>query len=61
MGSFAFHEADVGQYFYMPHRRNWGVWLKTETGTPHVADFNTWEEARDFVYEKNGWKKVTNK
>jgi hypothetical protein len=51
-----------GQYYYRPHRRSWGVWINhnhgggIETGE-FVKDFPTKEEAADFVYEKNGWKK----
>jgi len=50
-----------GQYFYAPHRRNWGVWLYHKTSErgghgEHIADYNTKEEARKAVYELNGWK-----
>lgn len=47
----------TGQYFYHIHRRNWGVWKKTEIGTEHIADYQTREEARDKVYELNKWNK----
>jgi hypothetical protein len=47
----------TGQYFYHIHRRNWGVWKKTEMGTEHIADYQTREEARDKVYELNHWNK----
>lgn len=56
-----------GEYYYAPHRRKWGVWKRvipdgdtsgTMTGT-FVQDFETKEEARRFVYEKNGWKLLT--
>ena len=57
-------DAKEGQYYYAPHRRMWGVWKRvvpdgdasgTMTGT-FVQDFKTKEEARAFVFEKNGWK-----
>jgi len=44
-----------GQYFYHIHRRNWGVWQKTDTGGEFIKDFPTKEEAKQFVYEMNGW------
>lgn len=45
-----------GEYYYAPHRKNWGVWKRVtpDTGT-FVQDFKTREEARTFVFEKNGW------
>ena len=51
----------LGQYEYAPHYSGWGVWVVdsvTETGysSSHVRDFKTKEEARNFVYEMNGWK-----
>lgn len=46
----------IGQLYYAPHRRMWGVWKRTELGGTFVRDFHTKEEARDFVYEKNNWK-----
>lgn len=53
-------KAKLGQYFYAPHRDWWGVWVYThvsETGScgSFVEDFSTIEEARKFVWEKNGW------
>ena len=50
----------VGEYYYAPHRKNWGVWKRVtpDTGT-FVQDFKTREEARTFVFEKNGWKLLT--
>ena len=51
-----------GQYFYAPHRRNWGVWLyhKTSERGGHgefIRDYNTKEEAKKAVYDLNGWFK----
>lgn len=49
-----------GEYFYRRHRSLWGVWRHVDDGNGHshgdfVQDFGTREEARAFVYEKNGW------
>ena len=49
-----------GQYNYARHRSLWGVWLwtsVTENGAcgTFVKDFATKEEAREFVWEMNGW------
>ncbi len=49
-----------GQYFFARHRRCWGVW---KVGKDHngvrcddfVRDFIDKEEARKFVYQRNGW------
>ena len=54
-----------GQYYYAPHRRQWGAWQCHYAGNgvtfgDFVKDFPTKEQARDFVYEKNGWKKKEN-
>ncbi len=51
-----------GQYYYAPFRRRWGVWQHHDVGNGYsngtfVDDFATKEEARDKVYELNGWKK----
>ena len=51
----AIEKVKEGQYFYMVHRRCWGVWQKTSTGNTHIADFPTREKARDKVYRLNGW------
>ena len=55
-------QAKVGQYFYGRHRSSFGVWVydqvNNETGFASgqfVCDFRTREEARRFVWEKNGW------
>lgn len=50
----------VGEYYYAPHRKKWGVWKRVtpDTGT-FVQDFATRDEARTFVFEKNGWKLLT--
>ena len=50
----------VGQYFYGCHRNYYGVWVWDhvwENGASgrFVADFNTREEARAFVWKMNGW------
>ena len=53
-------EYKVGQYHYAPHRNYYGVWVwvsvteKSASGE-FVADFRTKEEARRFVWQKNGW------
>ncbi len=54
-----------GQYYYAPHRRQWGVWQYHDLGNGNasgtfIKDFPTKEQASDFVYEKNGWKKKEN-
>lgn len=48
-----------GQYYYLPHRRFWGVWVNhnLENGSSYgefIKDFRTKEEAKAFVYEMNG-------
>lgn len=52
-----------GQYYYRPHRTRWGVWKNTVSGEVTVGtfirDFDTKEEARQFVFANNGWKKQT--
>lgn len=53
-------QAKVGQYFYGRHRNMIGVWVYDhvwENGSSgqFVCDFHTREEARRFVWEKNGW------
>lgn len=50
----------VGQYYYAPHRKLWGVWqwtMVTNDGASgsFVKDFKTRDDARDFVYKMNGW------
>ena len=52
--------AKVGQYFYGRHRSHFGVWVydfvsKTAASGNFVADFNTREEARAYVWKMNGW------
>ena len=50
----------VGQYHYGRHRRQFGVWV-CDSVSQHSAccsfgsDFPTREEARQFVWEMNGW------
>lgn len=47
-------KAILGQYYYSPHRRFWGVWQWTQVpengsiGT-FVGDFKSKEEAREYV------------
>ena len=59
-------KATLGQYYYAPHRRNFGVWQWTEVsengacGT-FIKDFMSKEEAREFVWMKNGWGKPSKK
>lgn len=55
MGLSTIEKLKEGQYFYMIHRRCWGVWQKTSRGNTHIADFPTMEEARKEVYRLNGW------
>lgn len=55
------YERKDGEYYYAPHRRNWGVWkhiVSSESSSYGVfhRDFNTKEEARAEVYRLNGWK-----
>lgn len=52
--------AKVGQCFYAPHRSAFGVWTwnRIEEGFASgtfVMDFNTREEARNYVFAMNGW------
>ena len=56
----------LGQYHYAPHRCFWGVWQWTEvtengaSGT-FIKDFRSKEEAREFVWQMNGWGKPSKK
>ena len=59
-------KAVLGQYHYAPHRNSWGVWVwdyVSETGATgkFVKDFRSKEEAREFVWQMNGWGKPKNK
>ena len=52
--------AILGQYYYAPHRRSFGVWQWTEvseTGAcgTFIKDFRSKDEAREFVWQQNGW------
>ena len=54
--------AKVGQYFYGRHRSSFGVWVydyvNEENGASSgkfVADFQNREDARAYVWKKNGW------
>lgn len=55
-------KAVLGQYHYAPHRCFWGVWQWTEvtengaSGT-FIKDFRSKEEAREYVWQMNGWGK----
>ena len=58
--------ATLGQYYYEPHRRSFGVWLWTsvsENGAygTFVKDFCNIEEAREYVWQMNGWGKPSKK
>ena len=59
-------KAVLGQYHYAPHRCFWGVWQWTEvtengaSGT-FIKDFRSKEEAREFVWQMNGWGKPSKK
>ena len=53
-------KAILGQYYYAPHRRSYGVWQwdwVSEKGASgrFVKDFCTKEEAREYVWKMNGW------
>ena len=55
-------QAKVGQYFYGRHRSSFGVWVyvyvNEENGSSSgafVADFQSREEARAYVWKMNGW------
>ena len=59
-------KAILGQYYYAPHRRSFGVWQWTEvseTGAcgTFIKDFFTREEAREYVWQMNGWGKPSRK
>lgn len=50
----------VGQYHYGRHRSMFGVWVcdfvtENAASSSFVADFQTREEARIYVWKKNGW------
>ena len=59
-------KAVLGQYHYAPHRCYWGVWQWTEVsengacGT-FIKDFRSKEEAREYVWQMNGWGKPSRK
>lgn len=53
-------KAIKGQYYYAPHRRCWGVWLWTDVNAygavgTFVTNFGSKEEAREYVWQMNGW------
>ena len=59
-------KAILGQYYYAPHRRSFGVWQWTEvseTGAcgTFIKDFRSKEEAREYVWQMNGWGKPKTK
>ena len=59
-------KAQIGQYFYAPHRNSWGVWqwdMVSENGSmgTFIKDFRSKEEAREFVWQQNGWGKPKSK
>lgn len=59
-------KAILGQYHYAPHRNFWGVWQwisVSENGSlgTFIKDFRSKEEAREFVWEMNGWGTLKNK
>lgn len=50
-----------GQYYYAPHRRQWGIWQYHDLGNGNasgtfIKDCPTKEDARKEVYRLNGWK-----
>ena len=51
-----------GQYYYAPHRRQWGIWQYHDLGNGNasgtfIKDCPTKEEARKEVYRLNGWSR----
>ena len=49
-----------GQYYYAPHRRQWGVWKHHEgengaASGEFICDFRTKEDAKTFAYKMNGY------
>lgn len=49
-----------GQYFYAPHRRQWGVWKagKVVNGiqqSEFISDFTTKIQAKSFANKMNGY------
>ena len=59
-------KAILGQYYYATHRLSFGVWQWTsvnENGASgsFVKDFKTKEEAREYVWQMNGWGKPKSK
>jgi len=54
-------EPKIGEYHYAPRGNDWCVYVWTFAGengaasADFVVRFGTKEEARRFVYEKNGW------
>lgn len=53
-------KAVLGQHYYAPHRNLFGVWVwdyVSETGATgkFIKDFYTKEEAREYVWQMNGW------
>ena len=59
-------KAVLGNFYYAPHRCFWGVWKYTEVnehgaiGT-FVTNFHSKEEAREYVWQMNGWGKPSKK
>ena len=59
-------KAVLGQYHYAPHRCYWGVWQWTEVSENgacgrFIKDFRSKEEAREYVWQMNGWGKPLRK
>jgi hypothetical protein len=59
-------EMKVGQFYYAPHRRMWGVWKNHNHGNgcssgEFIMDFPSKDSARRFVYKMNGWNLNENK
>ena len=53
-------KAEIGKYYYAPHRRSYGVWQwdwisKKGASGRFVKDFQSKEEAREYVWKMNGW------
>ena len=53
-------KAEIGKYYYAPHRRSYGVWQRdwvseTDVSGRYVKDSQSKEETRKYVWKMNGW------
>lgn len=58
-------EPKLGEYHYALRGNSWNVYVWTDVregsaSADFVARFNTKDDARAFVYEKNGWNEPKN-